>query len=296
MMSEKHEIQKKQVREGYEGVLQRAQQRTAESTTTAASLSRTTSIGYSADDVKDLPDTATGASFGCGNPLAFAGVAPGETVVDIGSGAGMDCLVAAKAVGETGRVIGVDMTPDMIAAAAANAAKANAGNVEFRLGDADNLPVDDGSVDWVISNCVINLTPDKGRVFDEIARVLKPGGRISISDIVTDGPLPQAIVDNFDALIGCVAGAVEEKTYLAELSRSGFVDVAVTDRVTLDPGALVDDSDCGCDCGCGPGDGATERVATTATASPSVKTIVAEHGDLLRDRVRSVRVTARKPE
>ena len=170
------------------------------------------------------------ASFGCGNPLAFAEVKPGETVVDLGSGPGLDLILAAKRVGPQGLVIGVDMTDAMIAEARRNAARAGLGNIEVRKGIIENLPVAAGTVDWVISNCVINLSPEKPRVFAEIARVLRPGGRFRISDIVVES-LPQWIRENAAAYAACVAGAISESEYVAGLERAGLVDVKVEHRL-----------------------------------------------------------------
>ncbi len=176
---------------------------------------------------------AAASSFGCGNPLAFAGVTEGQTVVDLGSGAGFDLLIASDKVGPSGRVIGVDMTDAMIDEARSAAARAGRANIDVRKGLIEDLPVDSASADWVISNCVINLSPDKPKVFAEIARVLKPGGRFSISDIVAEG-LPPAIVQSAAAYSACVAGAVSEADYLAGLRSAGFVDVDVRDRLVYD--------------------------------------------------------------
>lgn len=183
--------------------------------------------GY--DEEIALHGEAAASSFGCGNPLAFAGVEAGQTVVDLGSGAGFDLLIAAEKVGPSGKVIGVDMTPEMLAAARANAEKAGATQVEVREGLIEKLPVDDASADWVISNCVINLSPEKERVFAEIARVLKPGGRFSISDIVAED-LPGAIREHAAAYAACIAGAISESEYLDGLRRAGLAEVEVSDR------------------------------------------------------------------
>jgi SAM-dependent methyltransferase len=170
------------------------------------------------------------ASFGCGNPLAFADVKAGQTVVDLGSGPGLDLILAAGRVGPTGLVIGVDMTDAMIAEARRNAARAGFTNIEVRKGLIENLPVAAGTVDWIISNCVINLSPEKPRVFAEIARVLKPGGRFRISDIVVES-LPEWIRSNAAAYAACVAGAIPEREYVAGLERAGLVDVKVESRL-----------------------------------------------------------------
>ena len=176
-------------------------------------------------------------SFGCGNPLAFAGVQPGETVLDLGSGAGLDLLIASERVGEGGKVIGVDMTPAMLEQARANVARAGRSNVELRQGFIEALPVEDHSVDWVISNCVINLSPNKTQVFAEIARVLKPGGRFSISDIVAEA-LPPVITEHPAAYAACVAGAISEANYVAGLEAAGLEEITVTERVVYDADQL----------------------------------------------------------
>ena len=180
---------------------------------------------------------ATASSFGCGNPLAFAGVRAGQTVLDLGSGAGLDLLVAAESVGPSGRVIGVDMTSEMIDAARRNVGRSGHDNIELRLGMIEDLPVDDASVDWVISNCVINLAPDKSRVFAEIARVLKPGGRISVSDMVV-GNLPARLRTDAAAYVACIGGAVSEDEYVAGVEAAGLTDVTVTERHVYDAASL----------------------------------------------------------
>ncbi len=187
--------------------------------------------GYQDEDLAALPADAVENAFGCGKPVAFAEVRPGDVVVDIGSGAGIDCLFAARKVGPTGKVIGIDMTPEMNERARANACAAGAANVEFRLGDAEKMPVADASADWVISNCVINLSPDKPAVFREITRVLKPGGRVSISDIVAED-LPPAVRASRDAWVTCLAGAISEAEYVRGLEAAGLSDVQVTERIT----------------------------------------------------------------
>ncbi len=194
--------------------------------------------GYSEEELARLPKDAVCNSFGCGNPLAFAGVQPGQTVLDIGSGAGIDCFLAAEKVGPTGRVIGLDMTPEMIERARENTRIAGHRNVEFRLGDAEKMPVEDASVDWVISNCVINLSPDKPAVFREIARVLRPTGRISISDIVAE-ELPEPIRRNRDAWTKCLAGAISEAHYRGGLEAAGLRAVRVTARIPYDASKLI---------------------------------------------------------
>ncbi|MDT8307265.1 MAG: arsenite methyltransferase [Anaerolineae bacterium] len=180
---------------------------------------------YEDPDVGALPEDVTGLSLGCGDPVTLATLRPGQTVLDLGAGGGIDCFLAAKKVGPAGRVIGVDMTPAMIDRARRNQAKVGADNVEFRLGEIEHLPVADNSVDVIISNCVINLSPDKEQVFREGYRVLKPGGRLAVSDIVTEGPLPPAIKNDLAAWAGCVAGALDVTEYVAAIKAAGFVDV-----------------------------------------------------------------------
>jgi ubiquinone/menaquinone biosynthesis C-methylase UbiE len=172
----------------------------------------------------------TDISFGCGNPTAIAELSAGEVVLDLGSGGGIDCFLAAKQVGPSGRVIGLDMTPDMVRLARHNAKKVGAGNVEFRYGEIEDMPLPDGLVDVIISNCVINLSPDKDAVFAEAFRVLRPGGRLSVSDIVTRGELPPSVRDRLDAWAGCLAGALDESDYVEKIQRAGFADMQVIDR------------------------------------------------------------------
>jgi arsenite methyltransferase len=208
-----------------------------------------TSLIYETDDIETLPIDVTGLSAGCGDPTTLASLQPGETVLDLGSGGGIDCFLAAKKVGESGYVIGVDMTAEMIEKARANKAKLDMENVEFRLGEIENLPVADETVDVIISNCVINLSPDKARVIQEAYRVLKPGGRLAISDIVADGPLPQAIQDNMAAWYGCLAGALDYRDYQLLLEETGFVDVDIKPVVMQmsDLEGVMERSDCGCE-------------------------------------------------
>ena len=180
---------------------------------------------YAQTDIADLPSTVTDVSFGCGNPTAIAALQPGETVLDLGSGGGIDCFLAAKMVGPTGQVYGVDMTPEMIALARKNAGKVGATNVEFRLGEIERLPIGDASIDVIISNCVINLSPDKDQVFREAFRVLKPGGRLQVSDIVWTRPVPQEVKDDIEQWAGCIAGALLESEYVGKIAGAGFGDV-----------------------------------------------------------------------
>ncbi len=198
---------------------------------------------YPADLLATLPEGETTVSYGCGDPITLASLQPGQTVLDLGSGAGLDCFFAAKKVGESGRVIGVDMTPEMIERATASAKRLEIKNVEFRQGYLEELPVENDIVDVIISNCVINLSPDKSKVFNEAFRVLKPGGKLAVSDIVTDGPLPEPIKRSLSAWAGCVAGAVQAEEYIGMMKSVGFTDISIApvffDKETVD--SAIDD-------------------------------------------------------
>jgi len=183
-------------------------------------------IGYTIKEINTVPETAN-MGLGCGNPHAIADLKPGETVIDLGCGAGLDCFLAAKKVGKTGKVIGIDMTVEMINKARENLRKGNFSQVEFKLGKIESLPLNDNCADVIISNCVINLSPDKPRIFNEAYRVLRPSGRIAISDIVSVVDLPQEIKNNHDALCGCIAGAAEISDLETLISQSGFQKIVI---------------------------------------------------------------------
>lgn len=189
---------------------------------------------YDGELLEGLPVDATGLSLGCGDPVTIANLQPGETVLDLGSGGGIDCFLAARQVGETGYVLGVDMTPEMLAKANANMEKMGVTNVEFRQGQIEALPVDDSSVDVIMSNCVINLSPDKPAVFREAFRVLKPGGRVSISDIVTKGEFGPEMRSQMDKWAECVTGAIDADRYVGMMREAGFVDVEIVDKVSAE--------------------------------------------------------------
>ncbi|MBE9524776.1 MAG: arsenite methyltransferase [Chloroflexi bacterium] len=195
---------------------------------------------YETPDAAALPDDVTGLSLGCGDPITLAALKPGQTVLDLGSGGGIDCFLAGQRVGSEGRVIGVDMTPAMLEKARANKTKLGADNVEFRLGEIEHLPVPDASIDVIISNCVINLSTDKPQVFREAYRALRPGGKLAVSDMVTEGPLPDAIKSSLSAWAGCIAGALDVQDYVAGIKAAGFVDVELVpvylDREFIDDG------------------------------------------------------------
>jgi len=186
-------------------------------------------IGYTEDDLNAVP-SGSNLGLGCGNPLALASINEGETVLDLGSGAGFDSFLAARNVGPSGKVIGVDMTPEMVVKAKENAAKGNYSNVEFRLGELENLPVSDSSVDVIISNCVINLVPDKKKVFEEAFRVLKAGGRLIVSDLVLLKELPSSIRHSVEAYVGCISGAIRKEEYLGFMRSAGFQEIEVNEE------------------------------------------------------------------
>ena len=243
-MEVKQEEVKKVVREGYAKVAKGSGSccGPAASSCCGAPTAKDTSrrIGYSDDEIAAAPEGAN-LGLGCGNPIALASLKEGEVVLDLGSGAGFDCFLAAKQVGAKGRVIGVDMTPEMLEKARENARKAGVKNVEFRLGEIENLPVADNSVDAVISNCVINLAPDKTRVFAEAYRALKPGGRLMVSDLVLTAPLPKAVQDSVSAYVGCVAGASLKTDYLRAIEHAGFKNVQVASEQPFPADLMVSD-------------------------------------------------------
>ncbi len=232
----------------------------AESTAPPSAAERMArTVGYSERDLEAVPAGAN-LGLGCGNPIALASLRPGDVVLDLGSGAGFDAFLAAHVVGREGRVIGVDMTEAMVAKARANAVKAELPNVEFRRGTIEALPVDDASVDVVISNCVINLSPDKPRVFREAFRALRPGGRLMVSDLVTLGELPSSVRTSLPAYVGCVAGVSLEDDYLAMLRDAGFQDVEVVGEKSA--AAMLG--------------GADLASAACACADPTVSSVVGE--------------------
>lgn len=196
-------------------------------------------IGYTEEELKSLPEGAN-LGLGCGNPVALASLKEGETVIDLGAGAGVDCFLAAKRVGEKGRVIGVDMTPEMVDRARENARRGNYENVEFRLGEIENLPVADNSVDVIISNCVINLAPNKARVFQEAFRALKPGGRLMVSDIVLLKELPDAVKERAHPA-SCIKGAIMKDKYIDTIKQAGFQSVKIIKETQISFEDMVDD-------------------------------------------------------
>ena len=204
----------------------------------AQSISKT--IGYSDEELTSVPEGAN-LGLGCGNPVALASLVEGETVLDLGSGAGFDCFLAASRVGERGKVIGVDMTPEMIEKAKENARKGSYENIEFRLGEIENIPAGDNSVDAVISNCVINLSPDKRGVFKEALRVLKPSGRLMVSDIVLLKELPDFIKNSVVAYVGCISGAMMRDEYIEAIREAGFREVKVMDETTFPIECMAND-------------------------------------------------------
>ena len=249
--------------------------------------------GYGTEETSNVPADAVQNSFGCGNPLAFSEVREGDVVVDLGSGAGLDLLIAARKVGPTGRVIGVDMTDEMIARARENAARAGFSNVEVRKGIIEDLPVESGSADWVISNCVINLSPEKPKVFSEIARVLKPGGRMLVSDIVARD-LPAWVRQDAAVYASCIGGAISEEEYLAGLHRAGLVDAEVRGRIAYDAPQIVaivqsDQKEGGAtSCGCGP-------IPASEAHRDLIEKVKQDFARAVEGKAWSVSIHARKP-
>ena len=240
----KEEEIKKVVREGYAEIAKKSSSCCApvnsccSQPTLAEDISR--KIGYSDEELGSVPQGAN-LGLGCGNPVALASLAEGEIVLDLGSGAGFDSFLAANKVGQSGKIIGVDMTPEMIDKARANAQEGGYKNVEFRLGEIENIPAADNSVDIVISNCVINLSPDKKRVFSEAFRVLKPGGRLMVSDVVLLKELPNFIRESVAAYVGCISGALIKDDYLETIGEAGFQEVKIIDEAYFSLDFMVDD-------------------------------------------------------
>jgi ubiquinone/menaquinone biosynthesis C-methylase UbiE len=240
----KKEEVRKTVREGYARVAKSGSSCCAPQSSCCGSSNVATDIskriGYSDQEIESVPDGAN-LGLGCGNPTALASLKEGDVVLDLGSGAGFDCFLAANMVGKNGKVIGVDMTPEMIEKARENTRKGGYMNIEFRLGEIETLPVPDNYVDVIISNCVINLSPEKDRVFRDAYRVLKPGGRLMVSDIVLLNELPDSIKKSVAAYIGCVAGASKKDDYLADIKAAGFKDVSVVDETSFSSSMGVTD-------------------------------------------------------
>jgi SAM-dependent methyltransferase len=235
---------KKMVRESYAAVAEKESSCCAPSTSCCGSTeeAKTVSdtIGYNKEKLAELPGEAD-MGLGCGNPTGYANLKKGEIVLDLGSGGGIDCFIAAKEVGESGKVIGVDMTPEMIDKARRNAEKGNYGNVEFRLGEIDHLPSGDNTIDVILSNCVINLAPDKGDVFAEAYRVLKPGGRFVVSDMVLNGDLPIGVLQSVKAYAGCVSGALQKDMYIETIHEAGFKKVEILETKSFTDDFIQDE-------------------------------------------------------
>ncbi|UCD96702.1 MAG: arsenite methyltransferase [Candidatus Bathyarchaeota archaeon] len=269
---------RKTVREGYARVAKKEDSccRPAKSccsnTSDPGELSK--DLGYTQADLDSVPE-GSNLGLGCGNPVALASLKEGEIVLDLGSGAGFDCFLAAKKVGGRGKVIGVDMTPEMLDKARENARRSNSENVEFRLGEIENLPVADNSVDVTISNCVINLSPDKKRVFQEAYRTMKPGGRLMVSDIVLLKELPEVIKTSVEAYIGCLSGAIMKNHYLNAIKQAGFQQVKVLKETKFPIKYMINDP--------------TAKAVIEKTSIPS-KDI-----EEIADTVASIRVSAIKP-
>jgi len=233
---------KKIVKEGYAKIAKQgtsccSSSACCSSSSNSRDISKT--VGYSDDEMNAVPEGAN-LGLGCGNPVAIASLKEGDVVLDLGSGAGFDAFLAARKVGKTGHVIGVDMTPEMLDKARANAKKGGFDNVEFRSGEIEKLPVEDSEIDVIISNCVINLSPDKETVFKEAFRVLKSGGRLMVSDLVLAKDLPKQIKESVEAYVGCLAGAIKKDDYLGFIKRAGFQDIKVISEASYPVDAMFD--------------------------------------------------------
>ena len=234
-VSLKEEEIRKMVRDGYAKIAK------TEKSCCGCDSEVSESIGYSRAELESVPAGAD-LNLGCGNPVALASLREGETVVDLGSGGGLDCFLAANKVGFNGRVIGVEMTPSMLDKARANCRRSGYANVEFRLGEIENLPIADRTADVVISNCVINLSPEKQRVFDEAFRVLRPGGRLMISDMVLLKKIPEAVRKSVLGYIGCISGAEMKSAYTQMIKNAGFIEVKVVEENRLEPEQILSDA------------------------------------------------------
>jgi arsenite methyltransferase len=276
----KEEKIRKAVREGYAKVAKNSKSCCSTSNpccdnTSDMNKESSRRIGYSEEEMSSVPEGAN-LGLGCGNPVALASLKKGETVLDLGSGGGFDCFLAANRVGKAGKVIGVDMTPEMLDKARENARKGKYENVEFRLGEIENLPVADSTVDVVISNCVINLSPDKKRVFNEAFRVLKPNGRLMVSDIVLLKKLPEAVKKNVQAYVGCLSGAEMRNKYLQMMEDAGFKEVSVKEENLAHAEDMANDP--------------------TAQAIIRTKKVQTEEIEKIANSVVSVKVSAVKPK
>jgi len=233
-----------------------------------ASQAYTKSLGYTETEMEGVPTTIT--SFGCGNPVNMAEMKPGQVVLDLGSGAGLDLILAARKIGPTGKAIGLDMTPEMIEAANRNIAASGLKNIEVRKGEMEKMPIANELVDWIISNCVINLSPEKKEVFSEAFRVLKPGGRMMISDIVTNN-LPTRLRNNLMTWAGCLGGAIEETEYIQMVQDAGFEDVKVVDKLVYDSDSICGLTGEGSGCGCGKNEVSQDDVSEYTGKVASIK-------------------------
>ncbi len=259
----------------------------------------TSKIGYSKEEIANLPDDVVGVSAGCGNPTAIAGLKEGQTVLDLGSGGGIDVFISAQAVGATGKAIGVDATPEMVWRARKAARDMNATNVEFRLGEIECMPVESETVDVTISNCVINLSPDKDKVFGEIFRVLKPGGIVAVSDMVTTEDLACDEREMLRTWAGCIGGAISLDEYVKKLTAAGFLDVKVESKYVYTPDEMAKmgskSSGCGCSAPESKNQAGSEVSSKSSDCGCSAPESKNQAGSEVMSKIATVRVSARKP-